>query len=114
MGIQFRQPDSGGWQSSLPGRDDPLCETEVGSARCVRRLTLSRRLSSPSPGNALDFFEEGYLVPTHPHVFFELPSSLNMLIHILIYAAGTAVTALGGFHGYRYCGGRFSKQEREA
>jgi hypothetical protein len=52
-------------------------------------------------------------VPTHPHVFFELPSSLNMLIHILIYAAGTAVTALGGFHGYRYCGGRFSKQEGE-
>jgi hypothetical protein len=52
-------------------------------------------------------------VPTHPHVFFELPSSLNMLIHILIYAAGTAVTALGGFHGYRYCGGRFSKKEEE-
>lgn len=52
-------------------------------------------------------------MPTHPHVFFELPGSLNMLIHILIYAAGTALTALGGFHGYRYCGGRFSKQEGE-
>ena len=50
-------------------------------------------------------------MPTHPHVFFELPSSLNMLIHNLMYAAGTAVTALGGFHGYRYCGGRSSKQE---
>jgi hypothetical protein len=37
-----------------------------------------------------------------------------MLIHILIYAAGTALTALGGFHGYRYCGGRFSKEEGEA
>jgi hypothetical protein len=53
-------------------------------------------------------------VPTHAHVFFELPGSLNMLIHILIYAAGTALTALGGFHGYRYCGGRFSKDEGEA
>jgi hypothetical protein len=53
-------------------------------------------------------------VPTHPHVFLELPGSLNMLIHILIYAAGTAVTALGGFHGYRYYGGRCSKQEGEA
>jgi len=53
-------------------------------------------------------------VPTHPHVFFELPGSFNMLVHILIYAAGTAVTALGGFHGYRYCGGRFSKKEGEA
>jgi hypothetical protein len=37
-----------------------------------------------------------------------------MLIHILIYAAGTAVTALGGFHGYRYCGSRFSKKGEEA
>jgi len=37
-----------------------------------------------------------------------------MLIHILIYAAGTALTALGGFHGYRYCGGRFSKEEETA
>ncbi len=54
------------------------------------------------------------LVPIHPHVFFELPGSFNMLIHILIYAAGTALTALGGFHGYRYCGSRFSKQEGEA
>jgi hypothetical protein len=53
-------------------------------------------------------------VPTHAHVFFELPGSLNMLVRILIYAAGTAVTALGGFHGYRYCGGRFSKKEGEA
>ena len=52
-------------------------------------------------------------MPTHPQIFFALPSSWNMLIHILIYAAGTAVTALGGFHGYRYCGGRFSKKEGE-
>jgi len=44
----------------------------------------------------------------------ELPGSFNMLIHILIYAAGTASTALGGFHGYRYCRGRFFKQEGEA
>jgi hypothetical protein len=53
-------------------------------------------------------------VPTHPHVFFELPGAMNMLIHILIYAGGTALTALGGFHGYRYCGGRFPKKEAEA
>jgi hypothetical protein len=53
-------------------------------------------------------------VPIHPHVVIELPGSFNMLIHILIYAAGTAVTALGGFHGYRYCGGRFSKKEGES
>jgi hypothetical protein len=53
-------------------------------------------------------------VPIHPRVFFELPGSFNMLIHILIYAAGTALTALGGFHGYRYCGGRFSKEEETA
>jgi hypothetical protein len=53
-------------------------------------------------------------VPTHPHVVIELPGFFNMLIHILIYAAGTALTALGGFHGYRYCGGRFSKKEGEA
>lgn len=52
-------------------------------------------------------------MPTHPHFVFELPGSLNMLIHVLIYAAGTAVTALGGFHGYRYYGGRSSKQEGE-
>jgi len=58
--------------------------------------------------------EEVNLVPIHPHVFFELPGSFNMLIHILIYAAGTALTALGGFHGYRYCGGRFSKEEETA
>ncbi len=48
-------------------------------------------------------------MPIHPHVFFELPGSFNMLIHILIYAAGTALTALGGFHGYRYCGGRSTR-----
>ena len=53
-------------------------------------------------------------MPTHPHVVIELPSFLSMLMHILIYAAGTALTALGGFHGYRYCGGRFSKQEGDA
>jgi hypothetical protein len=59
-------------------------------------------------------FQEADLVPIHPHVVFELPGSFNMLIHILIYAAGTALTALGGFHGYRYCGGRFSKEEETA
>ena len=53
-------------------------------------------------------------MPTHPHFVIELPGSLNMLIHILTYAAGTALTALGGFHGYRYCGGRFPKKEAEA
>lgn len=53
-------------------------------------------------------------MPIHPHVVIELPGSFNMLIHILIYAAGTALTALGGFHGYRYCGGRFSKEEETA
>ena len=52
-------------------------------------------------------------MPIHPHVVIELPGSFNMLIHILIYAAGTALTALGGFHGYRYCGGRLSKREGE-
>ena len=53
-------------------------------------------------------------MPIHPHVVIELPGSFNLLIHILIYAAGTALTALGGFHGYRYCGGRSSKQEGQA
>jgi hypothetical protein len=37
-----------------------------------------------------------------------------MLIHVLIYAAGTTLTALGGFHGYRYYGGRFAKEEEKA
>ncbi|HXZ88887.1 MAG TPA: hypothetical protein VEF07_09960 [Candidatus Binataceae bacterium] len=36
-----------------------------------------------------------------PHVLFRLPSDFDILVRVLLYAAGTALSALGGFHGYR-------------
>ncbi len=36
-----------------------------------------------------------------PHVLFRLPSDFDILVRVLLYAAGSAITALGGFHGYR-------------
>jgi len=49
------------------------------------------------------------------HVFLGLPSDFDILLRILLYAAGTALSALGGFHGYRrFRGVPFSQQEAQA
>jgi len=40
-------------------------------------------------------------MPPQPHAVFTLPSDFDILVRVLLYAVGTVLSALGGFHGYR-------------
>src|SRR5580704_5557294 len=57
-------------------------------------------------------------MPPQPHAVLTLPSEFDLLVRILLYAAGTALSAFGGFHGYRgyrrFRGIPFSDQQAEA
>jgi len=46
---------------------------------------------------------------------FGVPSTLHLLIRVLAYSAGAAISGLGGFHGYRsFRGIPFGREATEA
>ena len=53
-----------------------------------------------------------------PHALVTLPSDFEILVRVLLYAAGTVITAFGGFHGYRgyrrFRGLPFSNEQAKA
>jgi hypothetical protein len=54
-------------------------------------------------------------MPWQPNHLFEVPSAFHMLLRVLVYTAGTLLTTLGGYRGYRsYRGVSFEREAADA
>jgi hypothetical protein len=54
-------------------------------------------------------------MPLQPNHLFEVPTAFHIMVRVLIYTAGTLLTTLGGYHGYRsYRGVPFEREDANA
>jgi hypothetical protein len=54
-------------------------------------------------------------MPLQPNHLFEVPTAFHILLRVLVYSAGTLLTTLGGYLGYRsYRGVPFEREAAKA